>query len=117
MTKDLHQLVEARIRAAQARGPLATTGEGQPLPPDPTAGLPEEQRFEAILARSVGGVPEEVAVLKALEALRERYDRCEDAAERERLRDVLRARAREASMMFEAGGRPLAAQRVLALAP
>lgn len=101
-------LVEARIRAAQNDGKLSgLSGEGKPLPDDPADNLPSDERFQVLLARSVGHVPEEVALLREIEALRARI-----AEGDESLRGRLADCELRLTMLHEANGRNLSARRV-----
>lgn len=101
-------LVEARIRAAQIDGKLSgLSGEGKPLPRDPADDLPSDERFQVLLARSVGHVPEEVELLREIERLRARL-----AAGDETARGPLAARELRLTMLHEANGRNLSARRV-----
>lgn len=103
--------VEARIRAYIRQGKLSNLpGEGKPLPPDPADGLPAEARFEVLLARSVGHVPEEVALMNEIAALRAAIERG-DGDELQALRARLTDRSLRLSMMHEANGRYLSALR------
>ena len=100
--------VEARILAYIREGKLKDLpGEGRPLPPDPADGLPAEVRFEVLLARSAGHIPEEVALSREIVALREKLDRGEGDAQA--LRAELTDRSLRLSMMHEANGRYLSA--------
>lgn len=101
-------MVEARIRAAEREGKLSgLAGEGKPLPPDPVDGLPSDARFEVLLARSVGHVPEEVELLREIAALRARL-----ADGDESVRAQLADRELRLTILHEAAGRNLSASRV-----
>lgn len=105
-------LAEARIRAAQMDGKLSNLpGEGKPLPRDVADDLPSDERFEVLLARSVGHVPEEVALMKEIALLREWIDR--DEGDVEQLRARLSDRSLRLTMLHEANGRFLSARRTL----
>lgn len=100
-------LVEARIRKAEQEGKLSNLpGEGKPLPPDVADGLPSDERFQVLLARSVDHVPEEVLLLKEIESLRARL-----LAGDESVRPELSARELRLTMLHEANGRYLSARR------
>lgn len=103
--------VEARIRAAQAEGKLDNLpGAGKPLPPDPADGLPAEARFQVLLARTIGDVPEEVALMKEIALLRECIEK--GGGDLASLRARLTDRTLRLSMMHEANGRFLSAHEV-----
>ena len=113
MPKGMHLFIEARIQEAQSRGDLDNLpGKGQPLPEDETDSLPQEQRAEALLLRTTGAA-EEVALLKDLAELRERFDRLPPGEERQQLRETIRAKAVRLSLMFERAGKFLTARSVL----
>lgn len=104
--------VEARIRAAEREGKLSNLpGEGKPLPRDVADDLPAEERFQVLLARSVGHVPEEIALMKEIELLREQIDKGE--GDLKALRARLTDRSLRLSMMHEANGRFLSAVRAI----
>jgi hypothetical protein len=108
MAKGFDALVEARIRAAQAAGAFEhLDGKGKPLPPDPADGLPSDARFEVLLARSVDAVPEEVELLREIEALRARVDAGDSEAAKPLAFKQLRL-----TMLHEAAGRNLSARNV-----
>jgi hypothetical protein len=110
-TKDLSSIAEARIQEAQRRGALDNLpGQGQPLPADDLAGLPYEDRIAALIHRSSGGAPEEVELIRETAALRERIAKCDDPAEREKLKAELRKKALRLAALFESSGRYLLAK-------
>jgi hypothetical protein len=103
----VRSLVEARIRAAIEEGKLSQLpGEGKPLPRDVADDLPSDARFEVLLARSVGGVPEEVQLLREIEQLSQQPD--DDTTRR-----AIAERRLRLSMLHEANGRNLSAVKVL----
>jgi hypothetical protein len=106
--KGLDALIEARIRAAEHDGKLSgLAGAGKPLPRDAADDLPSDERFQVLLARSVGHVPEEVELLREIERLRAKLSAGDDTV-RARLADCeLRL-----TMLHEANGRNLSARRV-----
>ncbi|SEL11353.1 protein of unknown function [Stigmatella aurantiaca] len=117
MTKGLHRLIEARIQDAQRRGEFdALPGKGQPLADDGLGSLPEEQRAEALLMR-ISGLPEEVALLREVAELREKFDSARDAEERQQIREVLYAKAVRLGILFEQSGKYLSARRIQDLVP
>jgi hypothetical protein len=107
------QLVERRIQEAQLRGVLdGLPGAGKPLRLDDLVGLGREERIEALLARSAGGVPEEVLLLRELSDLADRMAACPDPQERRRLRRRLHSKAVRLSVMFERAGRNVSARMI-----
>jgi hypothetical protein len=80
------KLVEQKIREAQAAGEFeGLEGAGRPVNLEAYFATPEELRASYAVLRSAGVVPEEVQLLKEIEALRARREASDDAAERERL--------------------------------
>jgi hypothetical protein len=68
MLKALDDLVESRIRDAQARGEFDTLpGAGKPLPDEDFAGVPAELRVAVRILKNAGCVPAEVAALRDLD--------------------------------------------------
>ena len=66
----LNDLVESRIRDAQARGEFDDLpGAGRPLPDEDLAGVPDELRVAFRILRNAGCVPAEVDALRDLDAL------------------------------------------------
>lgn len=69
MLKALDDLVESRIREAQARGEFDhLPGAGRPLPDEDLDGVPQELRVAYRVLRNAGCVPPEVDALRDLDA-------------------------------------------------
>ncbi len=80
------KLVEQKIREAQAAGEFeGLEGAGRPVNLEAYFATPEELRAAYAVLKNAGVVPEEVQLLKEIEALRARRDTSTDAAERARL--------------------------------
>lgn len=100
----LAAMVEARVAEAERRGALSgLPGEGQPLPPDDLASLPEAERLEARIARAAGP-PVEVELLRELEVLRAELAEAE-GAERAALVSRIAELELRLSVAFERSGR------------
>jgi hypothetical protein len=70
MLKALDDLVESRIRDAQARGEFDDLpGAGQPLPDDDLASVPEDLRVAFRILKNAGCVPPEIEALRDIEAI------------------------------------------------
>jgi hypothetical protein len=116
--KDLDRLVEARIQEAASRGALSDLpGAGKPMALDDLAGLTREERIEALLLRSGGGVPEEVELLREIANLREALGEPLDEARRARLTRELRDKSLRLSVLFERSGRFVLANQALGFMP
>ncbi len=103
------QVAEARIAAAERQGAFAELrGAGKPLPEDPA---PEAHEMELDAVGTTGGVPEEVVLLREIEALRARLA---DAPEDERvaLRSAIASKEVHLAILHEQSGRLLTAMRV-----
>jgi hypothetical protein len=106
VVRSLFSLVEARIVAAERRGDLSgLANAGKPLAPDPIDALPRDARLEAMLARMGGAAPEEVALLRAVEADEAALEAATSDEERRAIRLRLRASRLRLSVLFEAAGR------------
>lgn len=80
------KLVEQKIREAQAAGEFdGLEGAGRPVNLDAYFAAPEELRAGYAVLKSAGVAPEEVQLLKEIEALRARRAATTDAAARAQL--------------------------------
>ena len=108
MLKALDDLVESRIRDAQARGEFdGLPGSGRPLPEEDLSGVPPELRVAVRILKNAGCVPAEVGALRDLDSMIAQLARDEggeprvqDAAARARGRRKLVA----LTMALEANG-------------
>lgn len=95
-----HDLVEAQIRAARERGDFdQLPGRGEPLPADPLEGLSPDQRFEALLMRSLGEVSAKVAVVREIRARRALLEH--SSSEQERGRAAIRELVHELELLLK----------------
>ena len=70
MLKALDDLVESRIRDAQARGEFdGLPGSGRPLPDEDLSGVPPELRVAVRILKNAGCVPAEVGALRDLDSM------------------------------------------------
>ncbi|WP_235918894.1 DnaJ family domain-containing protein [Heliomicrobium undosum] len=80
-------LAEQRIREAIDKGELDDLpGKGKPVDLDEMAMVPPEMRAMIRYMKNAGIVPEEVQLLKEIEALYARLDGAKDDAEKEKLK-------------------------------
>ena len=112
MKPDLHRIAEMRIQQALQRGELDDLPRGKQVDLNDLAGLSQEERVEALLARSVGAVPEEVTLLRELAELKERLAQTSDEDERGSLRRLIDDKSLRLSIMLERSGRFLTAREV-----
>jgi hypothetical protein len=104
--KDFHMLVEARIKEAAVKGSFDNLpGKGKPLPPDPLEGLPYDERIAALIHRIAGSAPEEVELLREIDALRNARDAATDPQEKKKITELLQKKTLRLTMLFEASGR------------
>ncbi|HEY3493931.1 MAG TPA: DnaJ family domain-containing protein [Polyangiaceae bacterium] len=91
-----HALVEAQLRAARERGDFdELRGRGKPLQLDDLDHLSPEQRFEALLMRSLGEVPAKVALVREIRACRALIEHSASEQERESAQLAIRKKVNE----------------------
>jgi len=104
--RDFNVLVEARIREAEARGAFDNLpGAGKPLPPDPLAGLPYDERMAALIQRMAGSAPEEVELIRDIASLRAALAAEKNEAAQAKLGEALQKKTLRLSILFESTGR------------
>ncbi len=80
---DFSKLAEQRLQEAQRRGELDDLpGQGQPLPAAEDRVVPAELRMVYKILKNHGLVPREVALLKQIDAARQRFEAAADDASR-----------------------------------
>ena len=85
------KLVEQKIREAQEAGEFDhLEGAGRPVNLEAYFSTPEELRAGYALLKNAGVLPQEAVVIKELNEAAARLEACQDEAERERLRVVVR---------------------------
>jgi hypothetical protein len=93
-------LVDAQIRAARERGDFDDLqGRGKPLELDNLPLTPDEH-FEALLLRTLGELPPEVALVRDIRACRKALDQEPSLAERERLQACRRGKVDELCVLL-----------------
>jgi hypothetical protein len=90
-------LVDAQIRAARERGDFdGLPGRGKPLElNDVLPSLTPDEHFEALLLRTLGELPPEVALVREIRACRKALDQGPSPAERARLQVCRRSKLDE----------------------
>jgi hypothetical protein len=107
MTRWMRSLADAQIDAARMRGDFDNLrGKGKPLELDELDGLSAEQRFEALLLRSLGEVAPELALIRAIRTGRAQLATCAEPLERKRLEGVLGAQVSELTAALKARRNP-----------
>ncbi|HEX5659508.1 MAG TPA: DnaJ family domain-containing protein [Polyangiales bacterium] len=91
MTRWIVGLLDAQVAIARERGAFEDLpGRGKPLEVDDLAGLSAEQRFDVLLARSLGEVAPEVAMIRSIRAGRQRISQLAPSSEKAELETALR---------------------------
>lgn len=112
MLSSWDRIAELRIRIAEKRGELDDLPyQNQHLPDYDLAGLSHDERIEALAARSCGGVPEEVLLLKRIEELEQALAEAGDDARRDELGAELYRAGFRLHILARRGRRPLLAAR------
>ena len=94
--------VEEQIQKAMAEGEFdRLPGRGEPVDLDAYFSAPEHLRMAYSVLKSGQFVPEEVQLLKEIEALREEYKSCADEGRRAHLRRVIADKTTHASMLLD----------------
>lgn len=94
--------VEEQIQKAMAEGEFDDLpGRGKPIDLEAYFSAPEELRMAYSMLKGGQFVPEEVRLLKDIEALKEEYKSCADEGRRERLRKSISDKSALASMLLE----------------
>ena len=99
------KLVEQKIREAQEAGEFDDLeGEGRPVNLEAYFNTPEELRAGYALLKNAGVLPQEALIVKELNEAAARLEACQDEAERERLRRVVRDLQLKYDMWVERNG-------------
>jgi hypothetical protein len=100
--KDEARGIEELIKEAMAQGAFDNLpGKGQPLDLDAYFRSPEHLRMGHSILKNGGFVPEEVQLLKEIEALREELRSCADEEQRKTLSKSLREKSLSYSLLME----------------
>ena len=99
------KLVEQKIREAQEAGEFDDLeGAGRPVNLEAYFSTPEELRAGYALLKNAGVLPQEAVVIKELNEAAARLEACQDEAERERLRLVVRELQLKYNLWVERNG-------------
>lgn len=92
-----NKIVEAKIQEAMRKGEFDNLpAKGQPINLEDWAKLPEDIRIGYMLLKNAGSVPEEMHLLKEIEALREQLSH----SNREDERTIIRKKIREKEFKY-----------------
>ncbi|MDT7603849.1 MAG: hypothetical protein QOF61_1846 [Acidobacteriota bacterium] len=94
--------IEELIREAMARGEFDDLpGKGQPLDLDTYFQSPEDLRMGHSILKNGGFVPEEVQLLKDMDAIRAELRSCPDEARKQELSRLLQEKSVNYSLLME----------------
>ncbi len=94
--------VEEQIQKAIAKGEFDNLqGKGKPIDLEAYFNTPEDLRMAYSILKGANVLPEEVQLLKEVEALKEEYKTCSDEERKTRLRRLIADKSAQASMMLE----------------
>ena len=98
----IEKFVEEQIRRAMAEGEFDNLpGKGQPINLEDYFRTPEDLRMGYSILKNSNFVPEEVQLLKDLEALKEQLANCTDAAESEQLNKAIKEKTLHFTLLME----------------
>jgi hypothetical protein len=94
--------VEAIIREAMARGEFDNLpGKGKPIDLSDYFNTPEDVRLAYSIMKNAGVLPEEVEILKEIEALSSELEACTDEGERKPLKKKIDDRKMRVRLLME----------------
>jgi hypothetical protein len=98
----LERLIEEQIRRAMAEGQFDNLqGKGQPIDLNGYFQTPEHLRICYSILKNADFVPEEIQLLKDIEALRTQLDACSDEAQRSRLNKTITEKTLSFNLLME----------------
>jgi hypothetical protein len=98
----IEKFVEDQIKKAMAEGEFDDlAGKGKPIDLDAYFQTPEHLRICYSILKSSDFVPEEIQMLKDIEALREQHASCPDEAEKNRLARTIKDKVLSFNLAME----------------
>ena len=98
----IEKFVEDQIKKAMAEGEFDNLpGKGQPIDLDGYFQTPEDLRICYSILKNSQFIPEEVQMLKDIEALREQLAACSDEAQKNQLSKTLRDKVLSFNLVME----------------
>jgi len=95
-------IAEDRINEATQNGEFdELPGKGQPLDLTEYFNTPAEDRVAFSILKNAGVIPPEMELLREVEALERRVERCSDASQAAQLRELIRSKRVKLSMALE----------------
>jgi hypothetical protein len=98
----IDRAIESIIREAMARGEFDNLpGEGKPIDLTDYFNTPEDFRLAYSIMKNAGVLPEEVEILKEIEALNSQLEACTDESQRKQLKKKIEYRKMRVSLLLE----------------
>src|SRR2546423_10196185 len=98
----LESFIEAQIKKAMAEGEFDNLpGKGKPIDLKAYFDTPEDLRMAYSILKSNNFVPEEVEMLKEIEAQKKRLESCADETQKDRLRKEINDKTIAFKMLLE----------------
>jgi hypothetical protein len=98
----LEKAVESIIREAMTRGEFDNLpGKGKPIDLTDYFNTPEGFRLAYSIMKNAGVLPEEVEILKEIEALKSQLEACTDKSQRKQLKKKIEDRKMRVSLLLE----------------
>src|SRR5687767_14195249 len=86
----VEKLVEAKIKEAMENGEFDNlSGKGKPIDLTAYFATPEDLRLGYSILKNANVVPQEMSLLKEIESLKEKFERCTGKDEREKLKQEI----------------------------
>jgi hypothetical protein len=103
----IEKFIDDRIAQAMAKGEFDDLpGKGRPLDLDWYFKLPEDLRVMYSVLKNAGFPPEETAMMKEIEALRQRLESCTDEHERAQLARKIQTEDLKLNLLLERNRKP-----------
>ena len=98
----IDRAIEAIIGEAMARGKFEDLpGKGKPIDLTDYFNTPEDLRLAYSIMKNAGVLPEEVEILKEIEALNSELEACTDKSQRKQLKKKIKDRKMRVSLLME----------------
>ncbi|MCJ7585460.1 MAG: DUF1992 domain-containing protein [Anaerolineales bacterium] len=98
----IDRAIEAIIREAMARGEFDNLpGKGKTIDLTDYFNTPEDLRLAYSIMKNAGVLPEEVEILKEIEALNSELEACTDESQRKQLKKKIEDRKMRVSLLLE----------------
>lgn len=98
----IEKFIEEQIKKAMAEGEFDNLpGRGQPVDLSAYFQTPEDLRMAYSMLKGSNFVPEEVQLLKDIEALKEKLAACQDEEQRRQLRNAINEKSLSYRMLVE----------------